>query len=1267
MPTPGRHNRLLVSNAPPQFSSVSHSPQQPRHGERVVVTARATDSDGIVSMRLLYQAVLPGQYISILDPAYQTNWTPIEMQPQGDGTFTAEMPMALSVHRTLVRYRIEAMDRTGRGVLLPYADDPQPNFAYMVYHGVPFWPASLVPGGEQLRFDFGTMRPLPVYLFLAREQDIADAFFMPPSALLDGYMGNEYLWRGTFVYNGQVYDHVSFRARGGQWRYATGKTMWKINFLPGHRLQAYDNFGRPYPVKWDKLNLTSTLQHSHRNRRGEAGMFESITYRLFQLAGVPASSTHWVHLRVIDSPYEISGSQYTGDFWGLYLAVEQPDGAFLEHNELPDGNLYKMEGGSGELNNLGRAGPADKSDLDNFLSTYQSLNPSADWWRDTLDLESYYSYRSIIEATHHYDIDQGKNYIYYRNPEANRWMVFPWDVDLTWYEKMPGTGAEPFAAPVLGRLEFNLEYQNRLRELRDLLLNPEQMNQLLDEHANIIDSPADGLSMVDADRYMWDYHPIYDTRYVIPRRSQPGTFYISTEEQTFRAMVEEMKRYAAERFAWIDAALLTDHDHPETPSIAYIGSAGYPVDGLRFRAGDYNDPQGADTFGAMEWRVAEVTNPAAPAFDPDAPRIYEVQATWESGPQSAYERTLTLLPGVVVPGHAYRVRVRYSDNTGRWGHWSAPIEFVAGNPATPVSTALQLSEIMYHPLPDGNTPEDLLEFIEIVNTSNAPVALDNMRLTGGVQFDFPIGAVLAGDETMILARDADAFVKRYRFSPFARYDGKLANGGDTITLLDAYRRTLFNVTYDDKAPWPESADGAGYSLAYNPLMGDPDNPAAWRASLAVHGSPGEPDPVPVRINEVLLSPAAQRAVELYNPTDTPADVSSWFISNALADLRKVRLPEGTIVPAGGYRVIPASVLETGSFDGRMTIDPTGAELLYLNSATPSGRLTSYRDEIRVPVTEEGVSVGRIVDSLGTEHVVALAQPTLGAANSQARVGPLVISEILYRPLTGTEYVELASISNAPLPLYDAASDQGWLLQGGAYALAPGLTLPPGGRVLLTSLPAHEACVLYGDRGYVRILGPMGVALADGGQHLQVLKPVTITGAGDSYATVDDVNYGAESSWPQEAATQGAALRRVNLTSFGSDPANWVPVSSPPGAVVSGTTPAICSLVVEQSEGGYTVRWTLSSAQDVSGFRLWRNSRPDRNGAVDVPLNFTASSAGDDGPVAPLTLYEVLDQQAPVAGAVYYFLDVVTSTGTLELGVTGLQKEFRFTHLPIAIR
>ncbi len=94
---------------------------------------------------------------------------------------------------------------------------------------------------------------------------------------------------------------------------------------------------------------------------------------------VEAPKTHYLQLRVIDEAAESGTNQYRGDFWGLYLALEQMDGRFLDEHGLPDGNLYKMEGGSGDLNNQGATAVTNRSDLSTFQSRYRS-NPSVDWW-----------------------------------------------------------------------------------------------------------------------------------------------------------------------------------------------------------------------------------------------------------------------------------------------------------------------------------------------------------------------------------------------------------------------------------------------------------------------------------------------------------------------------------------------------------------------------------------------------------------------------------------------------------------------------------------------------------------------------------------------------------------------------------------------------------------------------------------------------------------------------------------------------------------------
>ena len=99
-------------------------------------------------------------------------------------------------------------------------------------------------------------------------------------------------------------------------------------------------------------------------------MIEAASFLPFNLMGVEAPKTHWVHYRIIDEAAESGPTQYEGDFWGLYMVIEQMDGRFLDEHGLPDGNLYKIDGHNGELNNQGPTAVTDKSDLDAFKSGY---------------------------------------------------------------------------------------------------------------------------------------------------------------------------------------------------------------------------------------------------------------------------------------------------------------------------------------------------------------------------------------------------------------------------------------------------------------------------------------------------------------------------------------------------------------------------------------------------------------------------------------------------------------------------------------------------------------------------------------------------------------------------------------------------------------------------------------------------------------------------------------------------------------------------------
>lgn len=654
----------LAANAG-ETSAVRHSPLQPHSGELVQITAIVTQP--VVAVTLDYQIVEPGQYIELKDAAYKQNWVPIVMTAgaRNKTEFAAKVPASVQKHRRLIRYRIKADESSGKTTLIPDAAATEPNFAYFVYDGVPGWRGAIEPGSAdparsaRTEFSSQALARLPVYHLIGKKASVE------ASTWTEHYSGNEYKWSGTLVYDGKVYDHIHFRSRGGVWRYAMGKNMWKFAFNKGHEFQVRDNFGQPYSVSWSKLNLGACIQQGQYNHRGEHGMFEAAGFKLFNLAGVEAPDTHWVHFRIIDNAEEADPKdQYRGDFWGLYLAVEEEGGKFLREHHLPNGNLYKMEGGSGQFKNVATGAATNKSDLNRFLAAYNGGNPSDDWWRAHLDLARYYDYRAIVEGIHHYDIAEGKNYFFYVDPQTSRWSVHPWDLDLTWANSMYGSGEEPFKSRVLSRPAFRLEYQNRLREIRDLLFNTKETGLLIDELAQILTGGADEKSsIVAADRARWDYAPIMASA---GGNAGQGGYYRASTTHDFAGMTQLMKIFVRKRSTWIDATLAKDSQIPATPVVHYDGPADFSK--LSFNLSEYD---GTNPFAALQWRIAEVT----PRAKIGVPSHYEIDSTWQSPELPKFESQFLLRDLKLQPGSTYRVRARVKDNTRRWSHWSAPFEF----------------------------------------------------------------------------------------------------------------------------------------------------------------------------------------------------------------------------------------------------------------------------------------------------------------------------------------------------------------------------------------------------------------------------------------------------------------------------------------------------------------------------------------------------------------------------------------------------------------
>ena len=162
-----------------------------------------------------------------------------------------------------------------------------------------------------------------------------------------------------------------------------------------------------------------------------------------------------------------------------------------------------------------------------------------------------------------------------------------------------------------------------------------------------------------------------------------------------------------------------------------------------------------------------------------------------------------------------------------------------------MAQSLRISEIMYHPPDTGHPNDPNTEYIELVNIGAAPINLNLVRFTGGIEFTFP-SYPLPPAGCCLAVKDPAAFQAKYGPGlPVAgRYTGTLSHLGQRIVLQDAVGRTIHDFAYH--RGWYNLTDGGGYSLTVNnPFTVDPNalgDKDSWRPSASLGGSPGRLEP-----------------------------------------------------------------------------------------------------------------------------------------------------------------------------------------------------------------------------------------------------------------------------------------------------------------------------------------------------------------------------------------------------------------------------------------
>lgn len=473
----------------------------------------------------------------------------------------------------------------------------------------------------------------------------------------------------------------------------------------------------------------------------------------------------------------------------------------------------------------------------------------------------------------------------------------------------------------------------------------------------------------------------------------------------------------------------------------------------------------------------------------------------------------------------------------------------------PIVNSITISEIHYNPSGSDDT-----EFIEIKNLSTNTVDLSLVEISNAASFTFPTDSSVAPGEHIVVVEDAVAFSNYYQTatSPWyypdiavaGQWTGALGNGGESIELLHPNGESILAVSYTDGGMWPERADGDGPSAELKTPTDVPTNYAErnlylnqglnWRDSSELHGSPGRDGtgPGPVLINEILTHSATTPDwIELYNESSSPVDIGGWCLSDSSEDPFKYTFPTNTVIAAEGFLTLDEQIFNNLNSPGVSSIfalSSLGEEVQLQDSVL---RVASHR---QFDAVDPDVTFGRHVRSDGLIDFPAQRAATFAAANAYPAVGPVVISEVMYNPLSGIEFVELINTSGAAVQLFDPVyPNNTWSLSGAIdYVFPTGAVIEADGILLVTQSTPDDFRATNTVDPEIPIYGPWSGQLNNAGEELLLTHPRTPVDGTVPRVVADRVYYLPTSPWPTRPDGSGPSLIRKALYLYGNDPANW---------------------------------------------------------------------------------------------------------------------------------
>jgi len=1238
-PTPGGPNSSGVANPGPAIIAESHVPNVPQDNEDLTVTATVAPTFYPVSQVVMRYRVMfnPEIEVQMFDDGLHGDGA------AGDGVFGASIPASASTNGEMIRWYFRASDTNGNVSRWPLFADPSDSAEYL---------GTIVEPNITSK--------LPVM-----------HLFAPPAVLQPGpttaQTGADSQAGGkvALLYDGEFYDNVTVNLRGNSTA-GFNKKSHHVNFNsehpfrhngPGPRIK-HTSFCADYP--------------------DPTYMRQRLSLWLADQMGAPAPFYIPVRLQLNSQFYQLANHSDVQGPEQLDRMGYDPNGALykaagtIQNSEYSTGNFEKKT----RLNES----HADYQTLASGVAETNSVGQRRTNAFELFDIPEVLNYLVTARWAHEND-DSWANMSVYRDSDGDgRWRIIPFDMNLSWgaifYEggaacqsyvegvqatndvhkgfPMYASGAAlPCGSTVYNRLydtffqvpELRQMWQRRMRTLLDTWVKPigtptnsTYVEQQIISWRNLIAEEA------ARDRAKWSWPPKGGQC-----NFDPGIDITNGVNALLSQFFITRRYHLYGKHSVTNTALAIGIGNNPVQN-AGIPLAQPPNPVIQIGQFEYNP-----SSGNQGQEYIQLTNPNPYAVDISGWRLDRaVNFTFKPGTVILSNSVLYVTPDL----KAFRTRTttprtnqalfvvgNYSGQLSARGETivlkDAADNIVStnqyiGNPSLP-QQYLRITEIMYHPGPTNAGspyPQEDFEYIEFKNIGPVPISLIGVHFTNGITFAFTATSAvtnLAAGQSVVLVKNPAAFSSRYGAGPVIAgvYTGNLDNNGEHIQLHDAVGEEILDFSYDNK--WYPITDGLGFSLVivdetapFN-TWGDK---ASWRASGRINGSPGAADTAPavsapVLVNEVLANSLLPQvdAIEIWNPTASTADIGNWYISDDFFTPKKFHIAAGTTIPPGGYIVFDEHNFNTNPASPTSFAFGSKGDDAYIFAADASGTLLGYYHGFSFGPSDEGVTFGRYISNDELEQFVAQKSPTLGAANSGPRVGPVVISEIMYHPpdIFGMddqqdEYIELLNISSNSVAFYDTNyPTNSWKLKDAVdFVFSTNTVLNPGAYLLVVSFdPQTNTTALAAFRAKysldpaVTIVGPYQGKLDNSGDHVELAHPQPPETNGFGYVLTDKVDYQDVAPWNVAADGFGAALHRIVLGDFGNEPTNWAAASPTPGGPFPGGTPPVITLQISNISmiSGRTTNFTIAAAGTGLSYQ-WRFNGSNIDGATSPTLTLT---------------------------------------------------------------